>query len=140
MRQGCVLSSDFFSLYAENVILKVVAVESIKINYEPINNLRYADNTVLMADSTQALEQLMSSLQIESHKRGLTINKIKTKIMVLSKKTEPRSEMFIDGEKLEQNNQFDYLGSLVTSDCKCDKKNKKKNRSCKKRIHRKRRF
>ena len=42
--------------------------------------------------------------------------------MVLSKKSDiPSSDIFLDGEKLEQTNQFDYLGSLVTSDCRCDK-------------------
>ena len=55
-------------------------------------------------------------------RRGLTINKKKTKIMVLSKKSDiPSSDIFLDGVKLEQTNQFDYLGSLVTSDCRCDK-------------------
>ena len=42
--------------------------------------------------------------------------------MVLSKKSDiPSSDIFLDGEKVEQTNQFDYLGSLVTSDCRCDK-------------------
>ena len=42
--------------------------------------------------------------------------------MILSRKSDiPRSDNFLDGEKLEQTNQFDYLGSLVTSDCRCDK-------------------
>ena len=99
---------------------KVETTESIKINGSPINNIRYADDTVLIADSTQNLQQLLTSLQSESQKRGLTINKKKTKIMVLSTNTEtPQSDIFLDGEKLEQTNQFDYLGSMVTSDCRC---------------------
>ena len=74
-----------------------------------------------MADSTQGRQQLLRSLQSESEKRGLTINK-KTKIMVLSKNTEiPCSNIFLDREKLDQTNQFNNLGSLVTSDCRCDK-------------------
>ena len=72
-----------------------------------------------MANNTLDLQQLLSSLQNESKKRGLTINKKKTKIMVLSKKSDiPSSDIFLDGVKLEQTNQFDYLGGLVTSDCR----------------------
>ena len=74
-----------------------------------------------MADSTQGLQHLRSSLQSESIIRGLTINKKKTKIMVLSRRTEiPCSNIFLDGEKLDQINQFNYLGSRVTSDCRRD--------------------
>ena len=74
-----------------------------------------------MAYSAQGLQHL-SSLQSESGKRGLTINKKKTKIMVLSKRAEiPCSNIFLEGEKRDQINQFNYLGSFVTSDCRCDK-------------------
>ena len=122
VRQRCVLSPDLFSLYAESIMRKIVTTENFKVNGLPINNIRYADDTVLLANNTQDLQQLLSSLQNESKKRGLTINKKKTKIMVLSKKSDiPSSDIFLDGEKLEQTNQFDYLGSLITSDCRCDK-------------------
>ena len=107
VRQGCVLSPDLLSLYAENIMRKIVTTENFKVNGLPINNIRYADDTVLLANSTQDLQQLVSSLQNESKKRGLTINKKKTKIMVLSKKSDiPSSDIFLDGEKLEQTNQF----------------------------------
>ena len=101
---------------------KIVSTENNKINGSPISNIRYADDTVLMADSTQGLQQHLSSLQSESEKRGLTINNKKTNIMALSKNTEiPCSNIFLDGKKLDQTNQFNYLGSLVTSDYRCDK-------------------
>ena len=75
-----------------------------------------------MANSTQGLQNLLSSLQSESGKGGLTINKKNTKIMVLSIRTKiPCSNIFLDGEKLDQINQFNYLGSLITLDCRCDK-------------------
>ena len=106
----------------KTIMRKIVTTENFKVNGLPINNIRYADDTVLLANNTQDLQQLLSSLQNESKKRGLTINKKKTKIMVLSKTSDiPSSDIFLDGEKLEQTNQFDYLGSLVTSDCRCDK-------------------
>ena len=82
---------------------KVNTPESLKVNGSPISNIRYADDTVLMADSAETLQQLLSSLQAESRKRGLIINKKKTKIMVISKKSEiPQSNIFLDGQKLEQ--------------------------------------
>ena len=122
VRQGCVLSQNLFSLYAENIMRRIVQTQSIKINGSSKNNIRYADDTVLMADSTEDLQKLLTSLQSESAKRGLTINKKKTKIMVFSEKIEtPCSNIFLDGQKLEQTRQFDYLGSLITSDCRCEK-------------------
>ena len=122
VRQGCVLSPDLFSLYAEYIMRKVNTPESLKVNGSPISNIRYAEDTVLMADSAETLQQLLSSLQAESRKRGLIINKKKTKIMVINKKSEiPQSNIFLDEQKLEQKCQFEYLGSLVTSDCRCDK-------------------
>ena len=73
---------------------KVNAPESLKVNGSPISNIRYADDTVLLADSAETLQQLLSSLQTESRKRGLIINKKKTKIMVISKKSEiPQSNI-----------------------------------------------
>ena len=66
VRQGCVLSPDLFSLYAEYIMRKVNTPESLKVNGSPISNIRYADDTVLMANSAETLQQLLSSLQAES--------------------------------------------------------------------------
>ena len=99
VRQGCVLSQNLFSLYAENIMRRIVQTQSIKINGSSKNNIRYADDTVLMADSTEDLQKLLTSLQSESANRGLTINKKKTKIMAFSKKIEtPCSNIFLDGQ------------------------------------------
>ena len=55
------------------------------------------------------------------------MNKKNTKITVLSKKTEtPQSDIYLDGVKLEQKIHFEYLGSLVTSDCRCDKETRRR--------------
>ena len=122
VRQGFVLLPDLFSIYAEKIMRKIVSTENIKINGSSVNNIRYAYDTVLIADSTQGLQHLLSSLQSAIKKRGLTINKKKTKIMALSRKTEAQgSNIFLDREKLDQINRFNYIGSLVISDCRCDK-------------------
>ena len=98
-----------FSLYAENIMHQIVSTKSIKINGSLISNIRCTDDAVLMIDSTQSLQLLLSSLQSESEKRGLTINAKKTNIMVLSKNTENRcSSTFLDGANLDQINHFDY--------------------------------
>lgn len=127
VRQGCVLSPDLFSLYAENIMRQMIQTENFKINGRAITNIRYADDTVLIANTTEELQKLVTSLQKESEKRGLFINKKKTKIMVMTKKpTTPKSKILLNGEELEQTDRFEYLGSTVTSDCRSDNEIRKR--------------
>ena len=68
-----------------------------------INNLRYADDTVLLADCEEDLQSLVTNIKEESSKYGLEINKKKTKAMVITKNSEvPQVNIEIEGEKLEQ--------------------------------------
>ena len=101
---------------------KVTTEGAPKINGIPVNNIRYADdNNVLLAESKSSLEHLLANLKDESEKRGLFINKKKTKVMVFSKnKVNPKCEIVLDGEVLQQSNSFEYLGSVLTSNGKCD--------------------
>src|SRR5215469_15075853 len=55
VRQGCVMSSDLFNLYSEMIMRKIKELEGIKLNGYNINNIRYADDTVLFADSEEKL-------------------------------------------------------------------------------------
>ena len=122
VRQGCVLSPDLFSLYAEIIIRKLTSEICFKINGTNINNIRYADDTSLIANNEQELQELLCSLKTHSEQRGLFINKKKTKIMTFSKSlTPPKCNINLDNEKIEQVNYFEYLGSLLTSNCRCDK-------------------
>ena len=61
VRQRSVLSPDVFPLYAENITRTILTAEGFKVNALPINNIRHADDTLLMADSTQRLQRLLSS-------------------------------------------------------------------------------
>ena len=86
MRQGCVWSPDLFSLYSENIIRNLEKEEGVLIGGFNLTNLRYADDTVLIADSEAKLQKLVSILNEESEAVGLSINKKKTKTLVISKK------------------------------------------------------
>ena len=83
----------------------------IKIAGRNINNLRYADNTTLMADSEAELKKLLMKVK-ESEKVGLKLNIQKTKIMASG----PITSWEIDGETLETVSDFIFLGSKITAD------------------------
>ena len=82
--QGCILSPCSFNLYAEYIIRNAGLEETqsgIKIARRNINNLRYADDTTLMAESEEELKTLLMKVKMESEKVGLMFNIQKTKIM-----------------------------------------------------------
>ena len=103
VRQGCMLSSCLFSLRAEYIIRNAGLDEAqvgIKIAGRNINNLRYADDTTLMAESEEELKSLL--MKEESGKVGLKLNIQKTKIMVFG----PITSWQIDGETVETVSDF----------------------------------
>ena len=81
--QGCILSPCLFNLYAEYIMRNsgLKAEAGIKIAGRNINNLRYADNTTLMAESEEELKSLLMKVKEESEKVGFKLNIQKTKIM-----------------------------------------------------------
>ena len=84
VRQGCILSPFLFNLYAESIVRNAGLDEAqagIKIARRNINNLRYADDTTLMAESEEELKGLLMKVKEESEKFGLKLNIQKTKIM-----------------------------------------------------------
>ena len=80
-----------------------------------INNLRYADNTTLMAESEEELKSLLMKVKEESEKAGLKLNIQKTKIMASG----PITSWKIDGEIVETVSDFIFLGSKITADGEC---------------------
>ena len=91
------------------------AQAGIKIAGRNINNLRYADDTTLMAKSEEELKSLLMKVKEESKKVGLKLNIQKTKIMASS----PITSWQIDGETVETVSDFIFLGSKITADGDC---------------------
>ena len=91
------------------------AQAGIKIAGRNINNLRYADGTILMAEREEKLKSLLMKVKDESEKAGLKLNIQNTKIMAYSSITSQR----IDGKTMETVTNFIFLGSKITVDCDC---------------------
>ena len=112
---GCILSPCLFNLHAEYIMRNVGLEEAqagIKIAGRHINNLRYAGDTTLMAESKEEQKSLLLKVKEESEKVGLKLNIQKTKIMASG----PITSWKIDGETVAE---FIFLGSKITADGDC---------------------
>ena len=112
VREGCILSPCLFNLYAEYIIRNAGLNEAqagIKIVKRNINNLRYADDTTLMAESEEELNSLLMKVKEESEKVGLKFNIQKTKIRASG----PITSLQINGETVRD---FIFGGSKITAD------------------------
>ena len=115
VRQGCILSSCLFNLYADNIIRNAGLDESqtgFKRARRNINSLRYADDTTLMAESEEELKSLLMKVKEENEKVGLKLNIQKTKIMASG----PITSGQIDRGKVKIVTAFIFLDSKITVD------------------------
>uniref|UniRef100_A0A8B9X123 Reverse transcriptase domain-containing protein n=1 Tax=Bos mutus grunniens TaxID=30521 RepID=A0A8B9X123_BOSMU len=118
VHQGCILSPCLFNLYAEYIMRNAGLEETqagIKIAGRNINNLGYADDTTLMAESEEELKSLLMKVKEESEKVGLKLNIQKMKIMASG----PITSWQIDGETVETVSDFIFLGSKISADGDC---------------------
>ena len=110
--QGCILSPWLINLYAEYIMRNAGLEEAqawIMIAGRNINNFRYADDTILMAESEEELNSLLMKVKEESEKVGLKLNIQKIKIMASG----PITSWQMDGETVDD---FIFLGSKITAD------------------------
>ena len=125
VHQGCILSPCLFNLYAKYIMRNAGLEEvqaGIKIAGRNIINLRYADDTTLMAESEEELKNLLMKVKVESEKVGLKLNIQKTNIMASS----PITSWQIDGETMETVTDFIFLSSQITADGDCSHEIKEK--------------
>ena len=128
VHQGCILSPCLFNFYAECIMRNAGLDEAqagIKIAGRNINNLRYTDDTTLMAESEEELKSLLK-VKEESEKVGLKLNIQKTKIMASG----PITSWKIDGRRVSD---FIFLGSKITAGGDCSNEIKRRlllGRSC----------
>ena len=112
------MSPSLFNFYAEYIMRNAGLEEAqagITIARKNTNNLRYADDTTLMAESEKELKSLLMKVKEESEKVGLKLNIQKMKIMPSS----PITSWEIDGERMETVSDFIFLGSKITADGDC---------------------
>ena len=113
VHQGCILSHCLFNLYAEyimqNAQLDKAINYRIKISGKNSNNLRYTDDTTLMAESEEEQKSLLMKVKMDSEKPGLKLNIHKTKI-------DPITSWQMGGKTIETVTDFIFLGSKITAD------------------------
>ncbi len=120
VRQGCILSPHLFNAYAEYIMR--LALEGCKcginVGGRRINNLRYADDTTLLASSARELEELIEKVRIESEEFGLFLNVGKTKVMIINQQEE-YPHIHAGNEDIEIVDQFNFLGSMISNQGGC---------------------
>lgn len=115
VRQGCVLSPILFNVYSEMIFNDALQnrTEGVRIGEEIINNIRYADDTAILAESIEDLQQLVYAVDAACTRGGLAINIAKTKWMVVSHESPDRATLRVRGEELERVPHFKYLGAWL---------------------------
>ena len=118
VHQGCILSPCLFKLHAEYIMRNAGLEEAqagIKIARRNINNVRYADDTTLRAESEEELKSLLMKVKMENEKVGLKLSIQKMKIITSG----PITSWEIDGETGETVSDFIFLGSKIIADGEC---------------------
>ena len=119
VRQGCILSPLLFNIYAENIMIEILEERDsgISIGGRMVTNLRYADDTTLLAGTNGYLIELVERVRRSSEKAGLYLNVGKTKVMT----TGNIGDVTVDGKDIEVVTNFVLLGALITKDGLCEK-------------------
>ena len=110
-----------YNIYAESIMRESVeeAEGGVDIGGERTNNLRFADDTTLICTSKQDLMEMLKEVKDKSSEKGLLLNSQKTKVLVMDLERRNREEFILDGELIEQVDEFVYLGSLLSNKGTC---------------------
>lgn len=114
VRQGCVLSPLLFNVYSERLFREALenAEDGILINGVLINNLRYADDTVLIADTAEGLQRLIDRVTEVCALYNMHLNTNKTKVMIVSKQ-DTDGQFHANGSRLQMATSINYLGTFL---------------------------
>ena len=118
VRQGCILSPILFNLYAERVMREAGLEDSphgIRIGGRSVNNLRFADDTTLAANSKKGLTELLQCVKVASEKAGLCLNVKKTIVLT----TSDEATFKLNDVEIEVVKGFAFLGSLLDHEGSC---------------------
>ena len=121
-RQGCNLSPYLFNFLLEAIMQHALAETEagVTISGEVVNNLRFADDIDLIAETEEQLQELTDRVNTTSARYGLLINKQKTKTMTIEKSgNQQQLKILLGGDALEQVKEFVYLGGLISQDGSC---------------------
>ena len=123
VRQGCILSPHLFSIYTEQLMREAdIEDMGIRIGGRNLTDLRYADDTALLADNITSTRRILHKEDTAGRKTGLKLNAKKTKVLHVKgrdSQSEEHTTVKVDGTNLETVKQFKYLGSIKTDDGSC---------------------
>ena len=113
LRQGCVMSPWLFNVYMDTVVREVgmrTLERGVRLDDWEMGQCLFADDTVLMADSEEKLQNVVNEFGVVCHKRKLKVNVGKSKVMKVSREGLQHINVSLNGERLEEKNVFRYLG------------------------------
>ena len=120
--KGVFFHQIYYNLYSEIIFRNIQHLDGITIDGINISNIRYADDSVLLATSENKLQELIDQVVFHSKNCGMEINTKKRECMAITKSQSiPMCKITIDGITLNQVEKLKYLGSWITSDAKCHK-------------------
>ena len=127
VRQGCILSPLLFNIYSEMIFQKAFYDQKgFKVNGMTFSNIRYADDTVIIAESQEQLQSILDNVTTISEEYNMKLNVKKTKVMVIERNPSTSCVVTVNGEELEQIQSYIYLGTMITSDGRPDKEIKRR--------------
>ena len=116
------MSPELFNVYTETIMREIVEIKGFVVGDYILNNLRYADDAVLLSSSKGRLQTLLGRVVEASKEKGPSVNRKKTECMVVSKKSQnPGCKVHIDQKEIKQVTEFNYLGSIITEDGRCER-------------------